>query len=279
LNKTAFFFRDNTLLLPLDFPGSNVWQEFPLELAGEINNPDIFEIPSLVEPEKLINAVSVPSGSTLSANWKAVPVRQVLSMFAAEEEDAPLEKAPLAKAPSFGKPVSDILRACHIAQWRRDSRFCGTCGAKNSDVPGQVQRQCPECGRLEFPRICPAAIVVITDCDNRILLAHNKRFRAGVYSLISGYNEAGESLEETVAREVREEVNIEVKDIEYVKSQPWPFPNSLMVGYKARFAGGTLKPDGEEIEDAEWFTKNNLPELPGKGSLARVLINNWFENK
>ena len=268
--KTAFFFQDNCLLLPADFPGSMIDQEFPLELAGEFNNPDIFEIPSLVEPERLINAVSVPSGNTLSVNWKAVPVRQILSMAAAEEGNNAL---------FTGRPISDILRACHIAQWRRDSRFCGTCGANNSDAPGRVERQCPECGRLEFPRICTAAIVIITDNDNRVLLAHNKRFKAGVYSLISGYNEAGESLEETVLREVREEVNIEVKDIEYARSQPWPFPNSLMVGYKARFAGGILKPDGEEIEDAGWYTREDLPTLPSEGSLARFLINNWFDEK
>jgi len=273
LNKKAFFFQESNLLLPADFPDSRVGEYLSLELAGEFNNPDIFEIPSLADPaasgEILINAVSVSPGNTLSANWKSVPVRQILSMFSIEGGEKTVS----------GKPVSDILRACHIAQWRRDSRFCGTCGAKNSDARGQTHRQCSQCGRLEFPRICPASIVIITDDENRILLAHNKRFKAGVYSLISGYNEAGESLEETVAREVREEVNIEVKDIEYVKSQPWPFPNSLMVGYKARFAGGVLKPDGEEIEDAGWFAKDNLPALPGEGSLARVLINNWLNNK
>ena len=100
----------------------------------------------------------------------------------------------------------------------------------------------------------------------------------GLYSLISGFAEAGESLEETAAREIREEVNIEVNGIEYVKSQPWPFPNSLMVGFKAHYASGTIKPDGDEIEDAKWFTKNNLPDLPGEGSLSRVLINNWIKS-
>jgi NAD+ diphosphatase len=140
----------------------------------------------------------------------------------------------------------------------------------------QAQRICPKCGRTEFPRICPAVIVIITDDENRILLAHNKRFKEGVYSHISGFNEAGETLEETVVREVREEVNIEVKDIVYIKSQTWPFPSSLMFGFKARYLSGTIKPDGEEIEDAKWFTKDNLPGLPGGGSLSLELINNWI---
>jgi NAD+ diphosphatase len=132
------------------------------------------------------------------------------------------------------------------------------------------------CGRHEFPRISPAVIVAITDDENRILLAHNKNFRAGVYSLIAGFNEAGESLEATVAREIREEVNIEVADIAYIKSQPWPFPNSVMLGFSARYSSGTLRPDGVEIEDARWFTRDNRPTLPGGGSLSRELINRWL---
>jgi NAD+ diphosphatase len=142
----------------------------------------------------------------------------------------------------------------------------------------QTQRICPKCGRTEFPRICPAVLVFITDDKNRILLAHNKRFKAGIYSHISGFNEAGETLEETVVREIREEVAIEVKDIVYIKSQPWPFPSSLMLGFKARYSSGTITPDGEEIEDAKWFTKNDLPDLPAEGSLSRHLINNWVND-
>ncbi|MCL2211713.1 MAG: NAD(+) diphosphatase [Treponema sp.] len=183
------------------------------------------------------------------------------------------------------KDLGDILHACHISQWRWDSRFCGTCGALNGDAPScspdqlLVHRVCSKCGRIEFPRICPAVITVITDDENRILLAHNKRFKAGVYSHISGFNEAGESLEETVVREIQEEVNIKVKNIEYIKSQPWPFPNSLMVGFKARYSSGTITPDGEEIEDAKWFTKNDLPELPANGSLSRFMINDWLAGR
>ena len=262
MNKRAYFFLNDALLLPADSSDSRIEDGLPLELADEFAGADIFEIPAIDEAGHTINAVSVLPGSVPDKKWKTVPVRQLLNRFCAEDG---------------GKDrIAKIVRACHIALWRGDSRFCGTCGARNGDVHGQVCRLCPECGRLEFPRICPAVIVAITNDSGRILLAHNKRFRAGIYSLISGFNEAGETLEETVVREIREEVNIEVNSIEYVKSQPWPFPNSLMLGFKARYVSGTLKPDGEEIEDAQWFTKDNLPELPGEGSLARVLINNWL---
>jgi len=210
---------------------------------------------------------------------KVKEVRQLLADYSVEECVASSVVPPGIESLERLKDLGEILRACHIAQWRRDSRFCGTCGALNTDAPSQVHRVCPSCGRLEFPRICPAVITLITDDENRILLAHNKRFKAGVYSHISGFTEAGEMLEETVAREIREEVNIEVKNIEYIKSQPWPFPNSLMVGFRARFSSGTIKPDGEEIEDAKWFTKDALPELPGNGSLSRFLINDWLAGK
>jgi len=209
-------------------------------------------------------------------------VRQLLADYSVEEY-ASGEASPGIEGLERLRGLGDILRACHIAQWKRDSRFCGTCGALNGDVGsvGQLQthRICPKCGRLEFPRICPAVITLITDDNNRILLAHNKRFKAGVYSHISGFTEAGESLEETVAREIREEISIEVKDIEYINSQPWPFPGSLMLGFRARFSSGIIKPDGEEIEDAKWFTKDDLPELPGNGSLSRFMINDWLAGK
>ena len=259
--ERAFFFQGDKLLLTADFPDSQADNGLPIELSKDFDNPDFFEIPTIdASPASTIKGVSVPSQAVLPENWRAVPARQILT---------------LSSAGVVGDPCR-IIRACHIAQWRYNSRFCGTCGAENADVPKQAQRICPKCGRTEFPRICPAAIIAITDDENRILLAHNKRFKDGIYSHISGFNEAGETLEETAVREIREEVNIEVRDIVYVKSQAWPFPNSLMVGFKARYSSGTIRPDGEEIEDARWFCKDNLPELPREGSLSRILINSWL---
>ena len=169
-----------------------------------------------------------------------------------------------------------MLRAFHIAQWRLESLFCGSCGGKNTDAPGELARLCPVCGRKEFPRITPAVITVIVNDEGKILLAHNKKFTSGSYSLIAGFVEAGETLENAVARETREEVDIEIGDIRYIVSQPWPFPNSLMLGFYARYVGGTIKPDGDEIEDARWFSKDDLPSLPGPGSVSRYLIERWI---
>jgi NAD+ diphosphatase len=117
--------------------------------------------------------------------------------------------------------------------------------------------------------------VIIINDQNQALLAHNKQFVPGLYSLIAGFNEAGETLEATVAREIREEVGLEVRDIRYIRSQPWPFPYSLMLGFSARYAGGNVRVDGVEIEDARWFDQDRLPELPGLGSVSRYLINLW----
>jgi len=260
LDKRAFFIQGDSLLLPVNTPESQIDSGLLFELSKYFKNTDIFDAPELDNSSEMISVVSVPPTAVPPENWKTIPVRSILSMFSVS---------------GSGNP-NRIIRACHIAQWRWNSRFCGTCGAKNEDVPMQAQRICPKCGRTEFPRICPAVIVIITDDNNRILLAHNKRFKARVYSHISGFNEAGETLEETVVREIREEVDIEVKDIVYIKSQPWPFPSSLMLGFKARYSSGTIKPDGDEIEDAKWFTKDDMPDLPGEGSLSRHLINNWL---
>jgi NAD+ diphosphatase len=176
--------------------------------------------------------------------------------------------------------VGRILRSYHVSLWRGESRFCGSCGAANRDADtGELARQCPACGRIEFPRISPAVIFIITNNRGEALLAHNKKFVPGVYSLIAGFNEAGESLEDTIAREAKEEVNLEVTDIRYIRSQPWPFPNSLMLGFSARYKAGQLRPDGTEIEDAQWFSRDALPTLPGSASVSRYLIELWREGK
>jgi NAD+ diphosphatase len=268
MDVRAFFFMDDMLLLPANLPvisgdSQMVEAALPIELAKDFDNPDIFQVFAsekfIKEAPSKITVVSVPKETTLPKNWKSIPVRQALTIVSQDQ---------------LGK----VLRSCHIARWRKESRFCGSCGFKNMEPLDNAQRICPNCGRIEFPRICPAVIVIITDEQNRILLAHNKNFKAGLYSLISGFNEAGESLEETVAREIYEEISIEIKDVAYIKSQAWPFPNSLMLGFKAHYSSGTIKPDGIEITDACLFTKDNLPELPGEGSLSRFFINCWIRN-
>jgi len=136
-------------------------------------------------------------------------------------------------------------------------------------------KECPQCGLLHFPRLAPA-IIVLVERGNELLLARSRHFLPGMYSVLAGFVEPGESLEEAVLREVKEEVGVEVKDIKYFGSQPWPFPHSLMIGFTATYTGGEISLNDEEIEEAGWFTVDNLPSIPGKISIARKLIDGFL---
>jgi len=165
-------------------------------------------------------------------------------------------------------------RAVQIVDWDRTHRFCGRCGIALNMKTTERAKECPQCGLLYFPRLAPAIIVLVQRGD-QLLLARSRHFMEGMYSVLAGFVEPGESLEEAVMREVREEVGIEVKDIHYFASQPWPFPHSLMVGFTATYAGGEITFNDDEIENASWFDADNLPRIPGKISIARRLID-WF---
>lgn len=169
------------------------------------------------------------------------------------------------------------IKALGMINWDRISRFCGQCGEKVERRTDMIGKECPQCGFISFPRISPAVIVLVQRGD-RVLLARADRFKEDLYSVIAGFVEPGETLEDVVKREVKEETGIDVKDIRYFGSQPWPFPDSLMIGFTAEYAGGEITIDGEEIVDAKWFDTGNLPEIPGKISIARSLID-WFIEK
>ncbi len=181
----------------------------------------------------------------------------------------------------YGRLDPDFIpiafRGLHLLDWSHKTRFCKRCGSAMQPKPGPPARECPQCGYLSFPRISPAVIVLV-ERENQCLLASSPRFKGDFYSVLAGFAEPGETLEETVAREVYEETGIEVTDIRYFGSQPWPFPDSLMIGFTARYAGGEIRVDGEEILDARWFTPDQLPNIPGKISIARQLID-WFVGK
>lgn len=167
-------------------------------------------------------------------------------------------------------------RALQIVHWHREHRFCGRCGTAMADRSDELARECPNCGLISHPRLSPAVIMAVLR-EDKILLARSPRFPAGMYSTLAGFVEPGEILEEAVAREVWEETAIEVDDIRYVASQPWPFPHSLMIGFAARYAGGEIRIDGREIEAADWFGADDLPPLPSKVSIARLLIDNFIK--
>lgn len=161
--------------------------------------------------------------------------------------------------------------ADQVGTWRNNHRFCGRCGTPTQQVSGERCMRCPECGLDSYARISPSMIVLVTRGDE-VLLARSPRFVTGVYSTLAGFVEPGESAEECVAREVREEVGIEVHNLQYLGSQGWPFPHSLMLGFHAEYAGGEIVPQADEIEDAAWFPIDNLPPLPMQRSIARYLI-------
>jgi NAD+ diphosphatase len=169
-----------------------------------------------------------------------------------------------------------IIQAKAIHSWNIEHQYCGNCGTKLHEMEDNKSKTCPNCGNISFPELSTAIIVGITKGDS-LLLAHNAHFPEGLYSLIAGFVELGETFEEAVNREVMEEVGIKVKNIKYLKSQPWPFPHSLMVGFTAEYDEGEIIPDNFEILDANWFTKDNLPPaIPTSNTIARSIIDHIF---
>jgi NAD+ diphosphatase len=166
-------------------------------------------------------------------------------------------------------------RALAFMNWRSSTRYCGKCGAPNGDKADELARLCPVCGALSFPRISPAVLAVVKK-DNRLLLARNIANRTGVWSLLAGFVEPGETIEGCVQREVMEEVRMEVAPRSYLGSQPWPFPDQLMFGMAADWVSGDLSPDGVEIAEAGWFGPLEHPPIPMHGSLSRRLIDAAF---
>jgi len=164
--------------------------------------------------------------------------------------------------------------ANQLLQWRCNHRYCGRCGRPMESKTDERARFCPECGLINYPRLSPAIIVAVIR-DDRILLAHSQRFPSKFYSVLAGFVEPGETLEGCIEREVQEEVGIAVKNIRYFGSQPWPFPDSLMIGFTAEYAAGEIEIDDKEILDAGWFPADGLPPIPPKLSIARRLID-WF---
>lgn len=181
----------------------------------------------------------------------------------------------------FGIMEEELLnvssKASELINWENSSRYCGRCGAINENKKGERSKICPACGLVKYPVISPAVIVAIVKGD-KILLAHNKNFKGTMYSVVAGFVETGETFEECVKREIFEEVGIRVKNIRYFGSQPWPFPNSLMVAFTAEYEGGDIQVDNVEIGHADWFGIENLPEIPRRGSVARKLIDWFIEN-
>ena len=247
-----FAFQGNNLLVSED--SSSVTLP-PLKDFSELGLPVLSQNYLGLLEDRPCYAVEVPENSAPPAGMAFEGLRQV-----------------------YGRLDEDLFwiaaRAIQIVDWDRTHRFCGRCGAPTEAQKAERAKKCSKCGLLHFPRLAPAVIVLIERGD-QLLLARARRFPTVMYSVLAGFVEPGESLEETVAREVKEEVGLSLKDIRYFGSQPWPFPHSLMIGFTATYAGGEISLDDNEILEAGWYTVDNLPPLPGKISIARKLID-WF---
>jgi NAD+ diphosphatase len=204
-------------------------------------------------------AVAVPEDAATPEGWEAGGLRAYWDRL--DDEDFALAG-----------------RAFQIVDWDRTHRFCGRCATPTESIPGERGKHCPACGLTAYPRLTPAVIVRI-DRGDELLLAQGVRFPGAFYSVLAGFVEPGESLEDTIHREILEEVGVEVRDLRYFGSQPWPFPHSLMIGFTAQYAGGELRPDPTEIADAGWFRWDALPEIPGRVSIARRLIDAFVDER
>lgn len=209
---------------------------------------------------------SLPAQATVIGRWRAEPVAVVP---VATHPAAFSGRACFLEATTEQLPM--LATALQIAHWRTHHRFCGQCGAPMVQHATEYAMQCPNCYTSCYPPQSPCIITLITHGE-AMLLAHNEHFPEGRYSTLAGFIEPGESAEAALHREVMEEVGIEVASLRFFKSQSWPFPHALMLGFFAEAQSTTLKVDGVEITHADWFTADKLPDLPPKGAISRALI-------
>ena len=173
-------------------------------------------------------------------------------------------------------PCEHYLKAgkCReLIYWDSNTQYCGTCGTPlRMHTP--ISKRCPQCGREIWPALSPA-IIVLVHKGNEALLVHARNFKGDYYGLVAGFVETGETLEEAVHREVAEETGITITNLRYFGSQPWPYPNGLMVGFEADYVAGNIRLQKEELSHGAWFSKEKLPAVPDKLSIARKMIDHW----
>lgn len=252
-------------------PGSN---QVPLVIAYILRNHALLvdeqlALPLLpAQPEDIVVSTTVgdqaiqanqvvartlPDDAEIPDGYQLVPVRQLVSHWTISQ-------------------FEQTSRAMQLLEWKRNHQFCSRCGHKAiQQNANEYCMSCTACGYSQYPRINPCVIVAITK-GSQILLARSTQRHTSMYGLIAGFVEVGETLEQAVARETLEEVGIQLKNIQYMASQPWPFPSNLMLAFKAEYAGGELLLQDEEIAEAAFFDFAHLPTIPPKGSIAYWLI-------
>ena len=259
---------------PAETGQSGWWFIFQEERLLVPADPSADPVPCLAGPEVLGLKVDRPHYLGLLEG------RPCYTGLVPAEVPAPEEMSWLGLRRYYGRQPDHFFwlagRAFQILDWDRKHDFCGVCASRMRPKTGERAKKCPACGAVSYPRLSPAIIVLVVR-DGRILLARSPHFPEGMYSVLAGFVEPGETLEETVEREIKEEVSISVKDVRYFGSQPWPFPDSLMIGFTCRYAGGEINIDGEEIIDAGWFAPDQLPHIPDSISISRSLIDHFLE--
>lgn len=225
-------------------------------------------------------------------DWACDAIPRADDIFAMRPQGIPVGRLPDSSPPSLptgflwgtyrqllgsGSPWGPAAgRALGLLNWRRENRFCGRCGAPMSEHPVEIARQCTACGNVAWPDVSPAVIVRVERADGKILLARHAYRDREIYACIAGHLDTGETAEECVRREVREETGLEIGSIRYRGSQHWPFPNQLMLAFTARYASGSIRVQETELLDAAWFDPAHLPPTPPPGSVAYKLIHSLF---
>ena len=222
-------------------------QNLQLPKVEKLASDLLFTHDEQVIARDLLAEEPIPEGLQL------VPIRQLITSWSKEQ-------------------FLQASRAVQLLEWRRNHKFCSHCGHPTEVHPTEYAMVCPSCRYHQYPRVNPCIITVITRGDDEILLAKSVHNKTNMYGLIAGFVEVGETLEEAVQREAFEEVGLRLKNVEYMSSQPWPFPSNLMVAFRAEYESGEIKLQEEEIADAQFFKIDQLPEIPFKGSIAHSMI-------
>lgn len=249
-----FLFNDNALLV------SKNNTSIPVLSKAQIADSDLKFINYLGTCNSVPCFTAFLNSDTISADYHT---QDLLTLYRSQD--------------SLGADMFNIaFKAYEILNWDRTHQYCGQCGSIMNRSSIDFSKICPCCGLQNYPRISPAIITAITK-ENKILLARHPR--SELFSVLAGYVEAGETLEDAVRREVMEEVNIEIKNIHYFASEPWVFSHALMIAYTAEYQSGEIRADGKEIEEAAWFSVEKIPQrIPRKISISRKLID-WFINR
>ncbi|AMX18643.1 MULTISPECIES: NAD(+) diphosphatase [Acinetobacter calcoaceticus/baumannii complex] len=222
-------------------------QNLQLPKVEKLASDLLFTHDEQVIARDLLAEEPIPEGLQL------VPIRQLITSWSKEQ-------------------FLQASRAVQLLEWRRNHKFCSHCGHPTEVHPTEYAMVCPSCRYHQYPRVNPCIITVITRGDDEILLAKSVHNKTNMYGLIAGFVEVGETLEEAVQREAFEEVGLKLKNIQYMSSQPWPFPSNLMIAFRAEYESGEIKLQEEEIADAQFFKIDQLPEIPFKGSIAHSMI-------